>query len=529
MFASQCAKTTTLENMVYYSVVNTGVPTMWVMAEGKAKNDFVDERIRPTIEESPALRRELLPGKRSITHDGVDFRTCKLFMALAESESDLSQRTCGLVVLDEIDKYPARTKNEGSPIDQARARTRTFPGHKIVTSSTPTTEEGGIYKNYQQSDQREHFVPCLKCGEFHQWDTKDIRWTPKEERPKGMEHAEFIRQLEGGAFDVHWCCPSCGHKAQGIERREMNQRYKFVAQNPGGRKAGFRVQALASPSPNCSFRNYAVEYLKAKQAKDTGDDAPLRHFRIHWEAKPYKAKAKRFQESVIVERCSDLPMGKFPDWVDRITCGMDVQQDAVYYIVVGWGTGRKRPHVGLWGRADLPIGVDQTEITRVANMRFGGLPISATFIDSSDGNTMVDVYNWTNKFSGLAVHPIKGRSTTSSAGKWLTRSKGREHRDKLFIINTISTKDFWSSLMSRDASDQARAPVSFAIDAMDDKNFQRQMVSEEKTENGTWSVRTGYKNNHWFDCTIYATAAAVACGIIGRTKQRKVNVVVKNG
>jgi phage terminase large subunit GpA-like protein len=530
MFASQCAKTTTLENMVYYSIVNTGVPVMWVSPEGKARDDLVQQRFEPTIMESPALAKELKPGKRSITRDGIDFRTCKLYMALANSESDLAGRSCGLLVLDEINKFPARTRNEGSPIDQARARGRTFPNFKVITSSTPTTEDGAISKNYAQSDQREHFVPCPKCGKFHQWETKDIRWTPKEERPAGMEQSEFIRLLEGGHFKAWWECPSCGHKAETeAERFRMNQGFKFVAQNPGGTKAGFRVQALASPSPNCSFQNYAVEYLKAKHAEFQGDVDPLRHFRIHWEAKPYKEKSVRFEESAIVERCSDLPMGVFPDWVDRITCGMDVQQDCVYYVVVGWNTARQRPHVGLWGRVDLPIGADQTEITRLVNMKFGGRPISATFIDSSDGNTMAEVYNWTNRFNSLAVHPIKGRSTKSGSGKWIARSEGREHRNKLFIINTIATKDFWSALMSRDASDQAKAPVSFAIDAVDDKTFQRQISAAEKLEDGTWGVRTGYRDDHYGDSLYYATAAAVACGIIGRKTKRKVKVVVKNG
>lgn len=528
MFASQCAKTTTLENYMYYSIVNIGVPVMWVTPEMKARDDLVQQRFTPTIEESPTLRRELRPGK-SITRDGVDFRTCKLYMALANSESDLAGRSCGLLILDEIDKFPQRTKNEGSPIDQARARGRTFPGFKVITSSTPTTEEGGIWRNWLESDQRVHQVPCPSCGKYHAWETSQIHWTKKEDRPEGMSHEEFIRSLDAGEFDVWWQCPSCGHQERGeAARRRMNQGFRFEAQNPGGTKAGFHVQALASPSPNCSFRKYAVEYLRAKHAEFNGDGDKVRHFRIHWEGLPYQQKAKRIEESVVSDRCSEIPMGQWPLWVDFVTCGMDVQQDAVYYILIGWNQHRKRPHVGLWGRVDMPIGADQTEITRLVNMQFGGKPVRATFIDSSDGNTMASVYAWTNKFINRPVHPIKGKSLRSAAGKWLTRSKGQEHKNKLILLNTIVLKDFWSSLMER-APEESAAPVSFAIEAADDLALQKQMVSEEKLTDGTWVPRKGYPHNHWFDCAIYATAAAVGCGLISTQKPAAQRVVMKRG
>lgn len=528
MWASQCQKTTTVENMMFYITAQSPQPMMWVCASEKAKNAFVTERLKPTINESPRFTEELANHGRTITAEKIDFRGAPLFFALADSEADLAQRSIGKLFLDEIDKFPQATAKEGSPIDQARARLRTFPNAKVVQSSTPTSIDGAVYQQWLLSDQREWEVPCLGCGEYGEWKFTDIKW---DERPRDRSYSEHARLMliepdnDAGEepVKVWWECPNCHHRVETKgEKSRMNSAGRWVPRRPVSEHHGYHLNALASP--HVSFLDTAKEWMLVQHAKDRGDLGPRKMFRIHQEGLPFQPARSRLSEDAILSRVVSLPRGKVPDWADFTTLGMDVQGDRVVWVEMAWGVAQVRGHVVNYGEIKGEIVALHEQLNMLIGMK-RSVPLARAFIDSGDGNTTADVYNWTNTHN-LGVRPIKGRvglSDEHSNRKFISDSRGAEHNDKLLILEVNHIKDFFAKLMEREL--ESGLSITFPLEVADDVGFQRQMVSEErraetspngKTRSG-WFTRTGYGANHLWDCAIYATSGAIHYGVLNAT------------
>ncbi|WP_295170102.1 terminase gpA endonuclease subunit [uncultured Brevundimonas sp.] len=75
-----------------------------------------------------------------------------------------------LVVGDEIDRWEGDLQDEGDPLDllENRIAEYGFLGKMFIPSS-PTIEEGAIWRAWLESDQRVFMCPCPKCGVSQQW------------------------------------------------------------------------------------------------------------------------------------------------------------------------------------------------------------------------------------------------------------------------------------------------------------------------------------------------------------------------
>ena len=84
----------------------------------------------------------------------------EIYFATAGSKADLANVEARYLLLDEPDRYPAATGEEGSPMEMAEARLTTYWNRKIIEPCTPTTPDGHINQAYLRSDQRKFWVPC---------------------------------------------------------------------------------------------------------------------------------------------------------------------------------------------------------------------------------------------------------------------------------------------------------------------------------------------------------------------------------
>ncbi len=499
VMASQTGKTTTLESIALYTLIDRGVPGMWVLPEAKSRNAWLSQRFKPSILQSERFQAELMPGKQSITNSMVKFAGAPLYLALSDSESDLASRSVGLVVLDEIDKFPGETANEGSPIDQARKRVRTFPRPLVLQSSTPTSESGAIWQQFLSSSREWWMIACPSCGTRQRWSINDCRAGDPLEGMTGEQH---IRAVAMGDIPAWWECPSCKRRvSQQAEKDLINQGGIFVADMPGGDHRGFQVPALASPF--WSIRQHVTEYLKAKAALELGDHSKMLDFYIHQEGLPWQPPGKKVELQSVEGAISDLPAALFPAWVEFITIGMDVQGDGVWFLVAGWSPRQNRVHLGYWGFSTDHPSRGMGEIERMLAKeweREDGRKARADFaaMDSGDGNSTEDVYRFCNRFERL--FPVKGASGRLSKSYQISR--GQEHKDKLRIVDTHKMKDMISNLF-------ANSRVTMARPAADDIEFLRMLVSEERNkETGMWEKRKGYKANHILDTFAYNLAIA---------------------
>jgi len=532
--SSQTGKTTLCENYLFYRVANDPTPAIWCFATEDLKNDFIDTKLKPAVLESPAWRALLCDGARAISLQRADFLSMPVFYALADSEASMSMKSCGLVFADETGKFPANTTNEGSPIDQLRERQFTFPRWKFIDTSTPTSANDGIWPSYLASDMRIWSVPCPNCCKFHGWERHNIHHVERRAGQSLSELAGLIDDDRTGAL-CWWQCPDCAHRVEGPEQQriinEMNQAGKYIGRGYPKKHVGFLWTKLASPHQ--TLRDYVAKLLIALAARERGDEAPMKNFTVHYDARPYEAKKIVIEEASIANLVlSDAPRGRVPGDATALTCGVDVQRDCLYFTLWAWSPaadGKIRAHLVDHGRLEDFAALDLVLARSYCRADGSALRVAMTFVDSGDGPITLDIYRYTNRKNPRRLRPIKGESIQSSGGMFWRKGTGGDesaHKGRLIKVYSHETKDFFASLMEHgdklplDEREKNRL-VSFHAEALEDAEFQRQMASEERAMEGkgrkakmVWRQRAGGRANHLWAATTYGVAAALFAGLV---------------
>jgi len=529
---SQVGKTTIMQALLHYAATCDPGPTMWLMPDMVARRRAVNAKLKPAIRASPNWRKQLAGIGRPITEEAIWFTRMDVFLSIPTS-SQLAQLSCKFAFADEVDKLPPSTEGEGPPLKQLEARTRTFLNHKIVLSSTPTTRDAPAWATLEQSTFREWCVPCPHCGAFHPfgWDdiiarewhrpTYAVKW---EKRPEGTDHLIYSENVKSGAVRVWLVCPSCGNDIEEHSKSRMVLDGRFEARNPSVREIeGFHVPALCSPF--VTVRGMVADWLVACHSLDAGDDREVRHFIQHQLAQCYREYRVAMGPERIVERCGTIPRGVVPSDIVALSAGVDVQHDRIYWAVTGWTPIGPRPHVVDWGMVrgapevslpELDGIILAREFTRQDGQR---LRVALTLVDCRDGVTAPAVYGYTGRRLDR-MRPCMGENWLP-AGQYYRFGSYSKNEDREIIgdhvvkLDVTRVKDWWARLMHRDVAEPHA--VSFASEAATDNDFVNQMISEVRQilpgGRVKWVRRQNYEN-HWFDCAIYATGAAIIMGVL---------------
>ena len=154
----------------------------------------------------------------------------------AISPSGLAMRPIRYALLDEVDRYPASAGTEGDPVSLAIQRTAEFAHNKkIVMASTPTIKGiSRIELAWRESDQRDYFVPCPKCGHF-------------QVLVFGDGTGPGLVWPEGKPEEAMYRCAGCRELIPHHQKAWMVERGEYRAQNPSSPIPGFRLSQLISP------------------------------------------------------------------------------------------------------------------------------------------------------------------------------------------------------------------------------------------------------------------------------------------
>jgi len=512
MCASQTAKTTFGMGCTFYTCAVDPTPTIVCLPTTSERDSFVAERLRPAINESPAWAECVANRQWAISQERIDFLGMPLFMAIADSEASLAAKSCGVAIADEIGKYPKATAKEGGPLDQLRARLRTFRRSKFLKYSTPTGAHDGIAPEFAKGDRREWMVPCGKCGEQTAWKRENMGWEPC---PTGTNPVEWYERIGDGMVAAWWECPKCGHRAKTEgERNRMNAAGAWKGRGFPARHASFHIPALCGP--HMTFADYCRSLALALfHSEQSGDDEPLKFHTQHHDALPWVARRKIVEAEAIVARVVDaLIQGLVPDGTRFVTAGVDVQRNGFYIVVKAWSSAGNavRSHVidngfiaGGW--EDLERELLDREYKTAGGETFG---VALTFIDS--GDQTIEVYRFCNGKDAKRVRPVKGAASPLHGGRYFTAAKKddkkQEHKGRLVNLSTDRIKDWGAARMEQ-------ANATFHAGTADDPEFQIQLTAEERGEDGKWQPRNGFKKrNHYFDASTYADGAAIMLGIL---------------
>ena len=188
-----------LLNMLGYIIQQDPSPAMIVYPSDKLAESISENRIRPMLKSTPAIRRvyrEFQSQKLELQFEGM-----YLTLAGSNSPSSLASKAIKYLFLDEVDKYPGASSKEADPISLARERTKTFRNSKIYMTSTPTIRTGQIWKALEGADIEKHyFVPCPHCGEFIELKFRQLKWPEEKEGMTASERAD----------QAVYVCQKCG-------------------------------------------------------------------------------------------------------------------------------------------------------------------------------------------------------------------------------------------------------------------------------------------------------------------------------
>lgn len=310
-------------NPIGYFADEEPCPILVVQPTIEMAATFSMDRLAPMIRDSPRLT-PLFGEARS--KDSSNTRLRKSFpggfvaMGGANSAASLSGRPVRVVLLDDVDRYPASAGTEGNPLQLAIARTSAFWNRKAVIVSSPgIAGVSHIEREMDQSTKEYWNLPCPDCGVMQVLTWDRIRF---EDFTHSCESCgDFFHKFEWISGTGRW-----------IATRPVDERGKPVTIR------GFYLSGLYNPW--IEWEILYVEWLRALRAEEEGDIEPIKAFRNTRLGLLHEETGQKVDIDLYAER-RELYKAEVPAGVLVITAGVDIHERTINYELVGWGPGRE--------------------------------------------------------------------------------------------------------------------------------------------------------------------------------------------
>lgn len=512
MKAAQVAATETGLNWIGYIIDLAPAPTLLVQPTDMMVKRNSKMRFDPMVEATPRLQRKIKPARGRDSGNTItqkDFPGGTIIMTGANSPVGLRSMPAKNIFLDEVDAYPVDLDGEGSPIELARARTRTFARRKIFKASTPTTEAKSlIKKEFDKTDQRYYFVPCPHCGAEQTLVWEQMRWDKGKPDTARYECAHCKELIEERFKTVML--------AKGTWRPTKEENINI-------RRKGYHINSLYSPFGWFSWRE-AVE-LWEKAEKDINEKKTFTNtvLGLTWED---EGEAPPWEN--IFNKRETYKLGAVPEEVAFLTAGVDVQRDRLELEIVGWCPGKRSYSI------DYRVILGKTEekevwnkLALVLNEQFErsdgtSMPIKIMAIDS--GYNTSYVYSFCRKYDVSRVVAVKGQETQAimvapPRSVDVSGKTGKKiGRTKLWNIGVSLIKSELYNWLKLEKGEDGTIPDGYCHFPQYDAAYFRGITAEQLE----FKIVRGYRKYQWIkkyerneplDCRVYARAAASIFGM----------------
>ena len=488
---AQVGKTEMLLNVIGFHIHHDAAPILLVQPTLEMAQAFSKDRLAPMLRDTPALKYKV---KDPRSRDANNTTTHKVFtgghisLVGSNSAAGLASRPIRVVLCDEVDRYPSSAGSEGSPILLARKRSATFHNRKMVMVSTPTNKGASMIESqYQESDQRQFFVPCEDCGTVQTLKWANVQW--EKDKPE----------------TAFYNCEACGSVWDDPKRNRSVRKGEWVATSDFTGIAGFHINGLYSPWT--VLADAVRDFLVAKKAPDT-----LRVFVNTFLAETWEDQGETVGDIRFEDREEDFG-SSIPDDIVVITAGIDVQDDRLELELVGWGRDEESwslDYKTLHGDPSTPhLWNDLDNILKAAYTTESGrqLGIRAACIDSGGHYTQA-VYNFVRPREGRRIFAIKGMG--GEQRPLVSRpTKNNIGKIKLFAVGTFPIKELIFSRLR--VQSEGAGYCHFPAGRSDE--YYQQLANSEKivTKYQKGFPRRDFvktrTRNEALDCRVYAYAA----------------------
>jgi phage terminase large subunit GpA-like protein len=522
--APQTVKTQSILNYLLKRIDQVPTSAMLVMPDEKLTRRIFRRRLIPSIKDTPRISVLLSPVMGDVTRTSVAFiNGMDITGAWAGSPAAMASDAMEIVVLDEVNKYPAPQGDEPNAFDAARQRTNSFPfTYKIYTSSTPTNEHGMITQIIKKraDEVRHYYVKCPICGEEQRMVWDNISWGDTRD-PRKVIREKLAR----------YNCRACGMQWDD----SMRDRAVLATMHTGWRadEPISRPRAVAFKLPSW----YALSMSEAVAAFLEGQDDPdkLKTWVTQHCAEEWLEKAVKKTENAVLQRQSIYPALIVPPDVVALTCGIDVQKRGFWFVVRGWAedlTSWLIQYGSLTSWTDVETLIYQTEYQVFESpdtMKIwrAGIDTGGGETDDSDWSRTEEIYQWLRKqpmgaaqrvfgtkgathIRSLAAKRIKLSRIDTLPGSQKPIPGGLELR----LLDTSQYKGLIHFRLGRkEATEDAAAETQrFYVHQGVGIDYVKQLLAEEyrmgKGKKYEW--KQTYYQNHLLDCEVMAAACADA-------------------
>jgi len=316
MSSAQVGKTEVLLNVVGYIIDNDPSPVLLIQPTLEMAEAFSKDRLDPMLRDTPTLRAKVRQGRKdaSNTLRHKSFPGGHVTLAGSNSPAGLASRPIRWVLIDEADRF--ESTKEGDPIALALKRTTRFWNKKHIVVSTPTIKGASrILAKFDESDQRRCYVACPHCATRYVLEWRQVTWKT------------------GQPDTACLACPECGSEIDEAGRARMLKDPEWRATAPFRGIAGFHIWEAYSPWRRLA--DMVADFLEAKKSPDT-----LQVFINTSLGETWEEQGEQAEGHVLLARREPYP-ASVPAGACCLTMGVDVQDDRLEALIVGWGPGEE--------------------------------------------------------------------------------------------------------------------------------------------------------------------------------------------
>ncbi len=482
-------------------------------AKGYAEDEFEpmvrdNDRIRALVEQQVMRGRTKKEKTVKKNYPGG-------YIELLGSESDrnLNRRTAKVVSGDEIDTWKKEAGKAGDTITTMMRRTSDFWDRKNILGGKPVgtgydpemeLDDGVSVVDYwfHQGTQEYRHLPCPHCNTYQKFEFEDFVWDKDiDDEGNTLKHYPDTVRFE---------CRECGGNIYHSDMRWMDDRGKWVAENPGALDMGvrsFHLWAMLSYSPNVTWPDIVKEFLSAKKSR-----LKLKAFYNEVLARTFEEEFEKSDTSSFLQR-REVYAAQVPKGALVLTMGADVQKDRIECEVIGWHKNYESSAI------EFRVFRGNTKEQEVWDS-FREYILTKTWIHESgvvmniyagcvDAGYLTDVVaDFCKPLYSRRIFATQGASTMTANKIPRTPGKTKKGKSPIFTIGVNRIKD---EIAWHLKSEGGAGYMHFPLDDAYDVEYFKQLGAEKKMKNGRWvSTR---KRNEVIDIRVYNYAALFLGGV----------------
>ena len=478
MTCARVGKTTVIENVFGYFVDYDPSSMLMVQPSDRKAENFSKLNLGPMIRDNECLRLKFAEQRSRKSSSKILLKTFAggaLILGGANAPGSLSSLSVRIVAFDETDEYPPSAGIEGDPIDLGRTRAANYLNRKFIYTSTPTISGlSRIEDLWKQSDQRLYYVPCPFCHHM-----QILVFGPQSQ----------FRNLTSGwlKYDkdnlswIYYECSNCQEKIPERFKLRMLRGGEWRKQRPQVKHhAGFHINRLYSPWT--SWSEIADEFMKAEKRREKLKVWVNKTLGETWVEK----------ESYIFDGDSFLTRReayeRIPRGVIFLTAGVDVQDNRLEVVILGWGRGEECWFIDktvihgspayqitwkqLYAYLTTPIEYENGFAARPGQL--GGL--LAVGVDTRGHHTK-QAYEFVKKYAKQRFFGIAG--VTGFGKAYVRQSRSKKVRVPLFLVGADAGKQLIYDRLMIELEKDKPTPGGMHFNMKCDKEFFDQLTSNK--------------------------------------------------